>query len=730
MSATGRRALRRAGATLLVLIALAVGTRTATARENELDSLAGRLEHASIVLARTDGSQVTLRRGDSGQAETISEASIVELLAVSQLSQNQAGRFWRLLADSSNADLVTLPIVRALAGAASTPEAREIMWLGLIDLAKTGSGRRSPPPSLLALFENHRDALLPVIGDGRATEAAGNAMVDLMTSSRLFGDDVEAGVRWIGYRHPEALARRIQSERDRGRPVEWEEQGVSQMVLWTGRHLKPGAPDAPRSLDALDAAGARFAVMFNSLYPLDDSYRQQLLRGLGPVEAFDIVIGGETELYRMGTSSFRKFLHPLIMRGIGESRSFETFIATTALARLGDGPAEVVNRRGMVYLRVASAFGLLEQVIATVHERDTFIGKAIDSLGDAAHFENNAAVLLDLLTERTSAPAVETFRRELLDRLYGRYENETDGPRRSIYASLLSVYQSVTGDHRDPSIDRAFPLDSSTQRKPFDALFSPDPNGGHVHRMLMRFDEDVDASSNYKSFRKLMRSHRARVHSGRNFEIYSLENGRISVEIYVNRPTPAGVRDGIEELRKVLDGATVHTVIGRGHSGIIEPLIKASTRILGSRTNRVAGVIVGTCGGTSSLKGFIDTFGYTQVVSTRSTGRQILNDAIIDRYFRALLNLTPDGHIALADVLANALDPYRRPGNSSGIRDDAGFYHVNSVGVFAAMLFDRHIRGTVATEVAAPSVASEDLPTRPARSDGRRLDPAPFSNQP
>jgi hypothetical protein len=719
---TGRRRTGHVVAAAVVLVlSIAVGNGAAAAPENPIDILVRRLEQASLTLTRADGSQIALRRRGSEEPEPLHEAAIVELLTGAQLSKQQANSLWPLLADTGNKGLVTLPIVRALASASSTPAVREIMWTQLAGIAKAKPGGRSNPHTLLALFERHRDALLPALGDGRDTEAAGNAMVDLMTSSSLFGDDVEDGVRWIGARYPEALARRMQREREQGRPVKWEAAGFEQMMLWKDRHLKPGARDAPRTLEKLDAAGETFAVLFNSLYVLDDEYRQKMLRNIGPVEAFDIVIGGEAELYRMGTSSFRKFLHPLVVRGIEQSGSFEAFVATTAFARLSAGAAGVFGRRGMVYLRVASAFGLFEPVLATVRDHALFIGNALESLGDPATFESNAAVLLDLVTEHSSDPAVEAFRRQLLDRLYERYGMETGGSAKNIYGSLLSVYQSVTGDRRDPAIDHAFPLDSAVQRAPFDKLFSPLPNGGHVHRILMRFDGDIDGSSNYESFRTLMTARRAQLHSAPAFEVYRLVKERKSIEIYVNRPSPAGVREGIEELRKILDGADIHTVIGRGHSGIIAPLLKDATRVLGSRTTRVMTVMVGTCGGTSSVRELIDTFGYTQFLSTRSTGRQLLNEAVIAEYITALLDLAENEELTLNDVLARALDPYRRAGNSDGIREDAGFYHVNSVSVFAAMLFDRHVRRTA--EAIVPLGSTETDARQPARLTWQRLTP-------
>ncbi|MFX7849630.1 hypothetical protein ABTK11_21215, partial [Acinetobacter baumannii] len=79
---------------------------------------------------------------------------------------------------------------------------------------------------------------------------------------------------------------------------------------------------------------------------------------------------------------------------------------------------------------------------------------------------------MDLLTVRTSAPAVLAFKGELLARLYAGYRADRGGVVRNVYGSLLSVYQTVSGDHRDGAIDREFPLDQAMFEVPFERLFS------------------------------------------------------------------------------------------------------------------------------------------------------------------------------------------------------------------------------------------------------------------
>lgn len=698
------RLLRLIAAALALVFAIAC-SRVTEARESRIDTLASRLSESSLSLIGSDGAPIAvLRRGDA-EPQPIEESAVVAEIAASRLTSSEAATLWSILSKPSNAGLLTLPIVRAIAAATATPEAREVMWDTLLELASAkprGSFGRNP---LLGFFERHRDQLLPLLGGVDETEGAGNAMVDLMTESRLFGNAVEDGVRWIGPRHPGALARRIQRERDLGRPVKWEYAGFEQLLRWKDRHLAAGAAEPPATLAALDKAADTFALLFNSLYGLDERFRQQMLRGLSPADAFDIVIGGEAELYRMGTSSFRKHLHPMVMRGIAERGAFETFLERTAAERLrGDQPG-ASGRRGMVYLRVASAFGLLEPVLATIRNEQAFIEKALDQLGDASSFESNASVLLDILTARSQGAAAANFRRQLLDRLYGHYDRETETSRKNIYGSLLSVYQSMTGDHRDPGIDRDFPLDRGLLHTPFDALFSSAPGGEHIHRMFMRFDQDIDGASNFGSFRALMSQRGAEVHTAPEFEVYRIRKSRRSIEIYVNRPSGAGMRKGIDALSRVLGGLSVHTVIGRGHSGIIAPLRKDSERLLGPRSRRVTTVIVGTCGGTSAVRELINTFGYSRFVSTRSTGRQIMNNAIVVAYIGALLDLEPGGRLTMNEVLSTSLAPYRRAGNDESVREDASFYHLNIANIFAAILFDRHVRGTpVAHAPAVPSV--------------------------
>jgi hypothetical protein len=457
------------------------------------------------------------------------------------------------------------------------------------------------------------------------------------------------------------------------------------------------------------------------LHALDDGWRHKMLRGLGPSEVFDAVVAGETELYRMGTSGYRNFMHAIIQKGIAESGSLEAFLEKSAAARLGLDARRDLGRRGIVYLRVVSAFGLLDPVMAMVKDRPRFIELAVASLGDPAMFENNATVLLDLLTARTTSTSAVAFRKDLLDRLYRRHGEESEPGRKGIYGGLLSVYQSITGDRRDAEIDRAFPIDRDLKKTPFNELFARNRDGSHVHRMFMRFDEDIDASSSFTSFRASMLARGAESSNGELFEAWRLRKGNRSVEIYANRPSAAGVSKGIAEIARTLDGAHVHSVVGRGHSGIITPLRTDSVRLLGSRTSRVATVILGTCGGTASVRELIDTFGYRLYVSTRSTGRLVLNNALINTYVTALLDLAPGERLAITDVLSRSMGPYLKPGTDAEMRENAEFYHANAAGVYAALLFDRHVRGKAITTTDADTATAEPVvlswgPAEPTRA--------------
>jgi hypothetical protein len=394
----------------------------------------------------------------------------------------------------------------------------------------------------------------------------------------------------------------------------------------------------------------------------------------------------------MGTSSYRDFLHAVVMRGIAESATLEAFLARTAPTALGEEAARAASGRGMVLLRVVSSFGLLDDVLRSVSDRQRFVDTAVASLGNPDAFEGNASVMLDLLTATSTSSASQDFRRTLLDHLYDRQRTEQDAKLRSVYGSVLSVYQTVTGDRRIDQIDRDYPLDDAMFRVPFARLFSPDGRGGHIHRMFMRLDQDVDATVTYASFLTLMRARRASIRRERHFDVYRLTARGRTVEIFANNPTALGLDRGIADIAVALRGKRVETVIGRGHTSIVTPLQQNARQILGDGVKDVATVMIGTCGGDASVRELIATFGYSPFFTTRSTGRQTINNALIAAYVAALMALPRDGRLHLPDVLERAKAPFLRKGANEDLRDDAGFYRLSMTSVLAAYLFDTHVR--------------------------------------
>ncbi|MDX2156360.1 MAG: hypothetical protein SFW09_07605 [Hyphomicrobiaceae bacterium] len=659
-----------------------------------VDEVVRRIAKGALVLDGSGQITATRRQGDEPPTPLL-EQHIVEALGSGPLSDEQAAALWDALAAEDNVALLTLPVVSAAVRASSTPKAREAMWSELGGLARDFSAKNRAEArhrSLLGFFERHRQVLRPLLTEIRETESSGDEMVDLMVSTRVLGESLDAGLAWLGDQNPAAVARRIERERGRGRPVRWESDGFEAMLRWRDARLVAGAVKPPRTLAELDAAGEAYVTIFNCLHDLDPRFRQTMLRGLGPVEVLNAVVGGELELYRMGTSSYRDYLHAGIMRGIKESGSVEAFLERAVPRWPGRPASHIVWQRGMVLLRVVSSFGLLDDVLAGVRDRGRFIDDTIAALGDAGAFEANGSVVLDVVTARSGSPASLAFRRELLERLYGRYQAEVDAKLRSIYGSLLSVYQTVTGDRREAAIDREFPLDDAMFRIPFQRLFSPDGKGGLVHRMFMRMDQDVDAAATYAGFRALMRSRGAMMRQQGHFDVYRIVARGRMVEIYTNKPTAVGIKEGIAGIAGALGGKRVETVIGRGHTSIVAPLQEDARRILGERIKDAVAVLVGTCGGDASMRDLIATFGYKSFFTTRSTGRQAINNAIMEAYIASLMSLAPGGQLALAEVLERATGRFMRKGSDEELRGDASFYRLSMASVLTAKLYATHVR--------------------------------------
>lgn len=624
----------------------------------------------------------------------ITEREFIAALQAVSLTKSEADALWDFASDPENAAWLSLASVKALVQASQSPAARELMWGELSGLAlaqKSPSRTTQPQLTLLRMFETHREELQALLAQSAETQDAGDDMTGLMLKSRVFGASLDDSVREVSRRAPAAVARYIERERGLGRPVKWEYVAFEKMNAWKIATLPPGAPQSPRTLAELDAAGAMFVTVFNCMHWLDDGFREILLRGLGPVELFNAVVGGEKELYRLGTSSYREFLHIAILAGIKDAGSFEAFLARATPHRFGAEAASAQSHRAMVFLRVASAFGVLDDIIATVADRNRFVAAIIASLDDPRAFEDNSVVTMDVLTAKPEAGVSDGFKRALLDGLYERYASEQRPAQQSVFGSLLSVYQSLSGDRRRADIDRAYPLDNVAFALPYDRVFARE-GGRDVHRMFMRMDASSHDAATYTAFRILMRKLGAKVEAERFFDLFTVSKDGKTIEIYANAPSPIGITQGVANIAAALQGRRLDTVIGRGHTTIVAPLQSDARRIAGPRVKEVSLVVLGTCGGDASVRPMIATFGYVPYIATKSTGRQYLNEALIKSYVAALLSLTRDAQIEVPRVLDGAMARYAKPGADPGLRDDALHYQVSRATVLTARLFDSHVR--------------------------------------
>ncbi len=623
----------------------------------------------------------------------LSEPAVIKAFAGHHLSAEDASALWEMLASEEHVWLLSLPLLQAVIAATDTTRAREALWSELSALAaRLGVRSRRPEPSLIGLFELHAADLKPLLTEVHESEGGGDEMVKLMLSTKIFGTNLNEGLTFIAARNPAALARMIERERGRGKPVAWERTAYELFLKWKNDRLLPGAPLAPKTFAALDAMGEQLISILNALHDFDDSERKKLVDGLGPAEVFNVIVAGEQELYRLGTSSYRKFLHPVVLAGLKQSGSFEEFLRRISLERFGEEAARVAARRGIIFLRVASSFGMIDPILESVRDRAQFIDDVIATLGDPSAFEANSSVLMEVLTAPSGSRALAQFKQSLLSHLYKRYSGEPDVVLRSVYGSMLSVYQTVTGDHRDQSIDRTFALDTSIFRVPFERLFSQNGRGAYAHRMFMRMDQDTDALASYAGFRARMQLLGAARRDEKTFEVFTLRSLGRTIEIYVNKPSETGNKKGITDIAAALAGRRVETVIGRGHTQIITPLQADAKRIAGDRIGEVAAVLVGTCGGDASVREMIGTFGYKPFFATKATGRGIINNAIIEAYVSGLRAMRPGDRLSMPDVLTRALTPFLRTRSNEELRTDAALYEANLTTVYASYLFNAHVR--------------------------------------
>ena len=404
-----------------------VHTDALSADVTGVDALVRRLPKARFPLVDGSSKVVGRRRQGDAAPELLAEQSVIETLQSAALSDEQSTRLWEFFGNDTNASMATLRIVKALISASRSPKAREPLWSTLVGLARehdVGSPERAR--SLLGLFERHRTELLPLFGEARETEGSATKWSSCCSRRRFSAP--------TSTRAPTGSARTIQHlwREKWNASAPWESRCLGKprsSGQWCGgrsARLVAKAGKAPRTLAALDHVGESFIIIFNCLHDMNPKYREAMVYGLGPFEVFNLVVGGEAELYRLGTSTYRAHLHAVIMRGIKESGSLEAFLDKATPRWLGEEAVVAAPRRAMIFLRLVSSFGLLEQVLSHVRDRERFIAGGIASLGDARSFEGNSAVAMDVLTSRSSSPAVVAFKRTLLDQHDARHQSETD----------------------------------------------------------------------------------------------------------------------------------------------------------------------------------------------------------------------------------------------------------------------------------------------------------------
>lgn len=662
------------------------------------DEIRHRYIHNAFTLHDSSGRTLGTRWIGNADPLPLTEAAIIAALSGHHLSVDDAAALWEMLAAQVHAPMVTLDLVKAVIAATDAPRSREAMWSELSSLVgrlPKGEREAARAVSLIGLLERHRSEILPLFSEIRETEGGGDEMVKLMLASRILGADLPESLALVTAQNPAAIARKIERERSLGMPVAWERAAYDLLIKWKNARLVPGAHQAPGSLAALDADGEQLISILNGLHDFAEADRRRILDGLGPAEVFNAIVAGEQELYRLGTSSYREFLHPVVLTGLKQSGSFEAFLERATVKRLGDEAVRASPRRGLVFLRVASSFGLIDPVIESVRDRSRFIDDAIASLGDPAGFEGNSSVLMELLTAPSASRPVAGFKKQLLDRLYERYGAEQVPSLKSVYGSMLSTYQTVSGDRHERAIDRAYQLDTSIFNVPFERLFSPTSRNAYTHRMFMRMDQDTDAVASYGGFRLRMQMLGAHRRDAKTYEVFTIRSFGRTIEIYVNKPTVTGNRQGVADIAAALNGRRIETIIGRGHTHIIAPLQADSKRVAGDRIKDVAVVLVGACGGDASVREMIGTFGYKPFFATKATGRAIINNAIIENYIAALRAMRPGDRLSMPDVLTRSVGSFLRSRADEELRTDAGLYEANMTTVYTTYLFDTYVRNHV-----------------------------------
>ena len=351
-----------------------------------------------------------------------------------------------------------------------------------------------------------------------------------------------------------------------------------------------------------------FAYIFfideiNNLHELPEKIRFKSIRNLPAIDLYFLLIAGSNQLY---TSSFlyvfKKFLQEAgkeglekFFDGIGYYQ-FDQFISNISVYGLVH---ELVR-----YLQEEKFAGLLIKYLGRLHNTQLSDNEII----------LNAMTISEVLYDIRKYPKLKAILIAELERPSGQYD--------ILLQRMNRGFLDILVGKRDYNTDKAYDVLSMDQLK---------KNGAIVQAWF--FYDDEDACSSFASGTALFNNKTWNKTDFENYVVFSSKTGN-NVKVYMNKPkSTVGFDVAQNEMLDAIrqQGYQVSCYIHRGHSYHFY-------KSLSKMTSSGQFVFLGSCGGYNEVLKIFQLNPDVHLIVSRHTGSRLINDQVLERITRAMVN--------------------------------------------------------------------------------------------
>jgi hypothetical protein len=346
-----------------------------------------------------------------------------------------------------------------------------------------------------------------------------------------------------------------------------------------------------------------FIDEINNLHELPEKTRFKSISSLPPIDLYFLLIAGGNQMY---TSSFlyvfKRFLHEADKEGLEKFfdrigyYQFDQFISNISVYGLVH---ELVH-----YLQEEKFAGLLIQYLDRLHNTQLSDNEIV----------LNGMTISEVLYEIRNYPKLNALLVTELEKPASQYD--------ILLQRMNKGFLDILMDKRDYNTDQAYDVLSMDQLK---------KNGVIVQAWF--FFDDEDACISFASGTALFNNKSWYKTDFGNYVVFSSRIGN-KVKVYMNKPkSDVGYDEAQTEMLNAIreQGYEVTCYIHRGHSYHFY-------KSLSKMTSSARFVFLGSCGGYNEVLKIFQLNPNVHLIVSRHTGSRLINDQVLERITRAMVN--------------------------------------------------------------------------------------------